>query len=232
MAPVLLDLFCAAGGASAGYARAGFRVVGVDLAPQPHYPYDFRQGDALELLPELVAELAPVAVTASPPCFANSVLRNLEKVLAKGYADMIPETRDALEATGLPYVIENVPGAGALRVDLELCGSMFRLGADCRDGVRRYLKRHRWFESNVPLLAPGPCRHAGQAIGVHGGGPSSKPRTNRPGRPVAYQGVMPERRAAMGIDWMNRAEINLAIPPAYTAWIGRQLRAQLGLAAA
>jgi len=231
--PVLLDLFCAAGGASVGYERAGFRVVGVDVAPQPHYPFEFVQGDAVALLPELVAHHRPAAIGASPPCFANSVLNNLHKIQALGYVDMIPETRDGLEATGLPYVIENVPGAGALRVDLELCGSMFGLGATCRDGVRRYLKRHRWFESNVPLLAPGPCHHTGQAIGVHGGGPTAKPRQARAieGR-GGYQGTMAERREAMDVTWMNREEISLAIPPAYTKWIGRQLMAQLGQAAA
>jgi hypothetical protein len=85
----------------------------------------------------------------------------------------------------------------------------------------------------VPLLAPGPCCHAGQAIGVHGGGPKAAPRRPRAiGAAGATRALMPEKREAMGIDWMNRAEINLAIPPAYTAWIGRQLIGQLGLAAA
>ncbi len=233
--PVLLDLFSAAGGASVGYARAGFRVVGVDLAPQLHYPFTFHQGDALELLPELVQQYRPAAIAASPPCFRNSVLHNLHKIQALGYVDMIPETRAALEATGLPYVIENVPGAGALRVDLELCGSMFGLGAHCRDGVYRQLRRHRWFESSlsVHLHPPRACRHLGQAIGVHGGGPKAAPRKPRAieGR-GGYTGTMPEKREAMGIDWMNRGEINLAIPPAYTEWIGRQLLAQLDQEAA
>lgn len=230
--PVLLDLFSAAGGASAGYARAGFRVVGVDLAPQPHYPYEFVQGDALELLAELVERYRPAVIAASPPCFANSVLNNLHKIQALGYVDMIPETRTALRATGLPYVIENVPGADMID-PLVLCGSMFSLGAQCRDGAWRQLRRHRLFESNVPLTAPGPCVHAGQAIGVHGGGPKAAPRRPRAieGR-GGYTGTMPEKREAMGIAWMNRAEINLAIPPAYTAHIGRQLRAQLERTAA
>jgi DNA (cytosine-5)-methyltransferase 1 len=232
--PVLIDLFCAAGGASEGYRRAGFRVVGVDLAPQPHYPFEFIRADALAFLADRDRweAMGAAAWAASPPCFANSVLNNLHKMQALGYVDMIPETRAALIATGLPYVIENVPGADMID-PLILCGSMFGLGAHCRDGVHRQLRRHRLFESNVPLLAPHACAHTGQAIGVHGGGPKAAPRQPRAieGR-GGYTGTMPEKREAMGIGWMNRAEINLAIPPVYTEWIGRQLIGQLGLAAA
>lgn len=227
--PVLIDLFCAGGGASMGYHRAGFRVVGVDLAPQPRYPFEFIRADALAFLrdrPRWEA-LGVVAWGASPPCFLNSTLAS-QLPRGHGHVELIPPTRLLLRATGLPYVIENVEGADLLD-PLLLCGSMFELAADCDDGVRRQLQRHRLFESNVPLSAPGPCRHGGQAIAVHGGGPSRRERTSRvgTGSTYTYQGLMHERRQAMGIGWLPRTALNLAIPPAYTQHLGHQLRAHI-----
>lgn len=208
-----------------GYHRAGFDVVGVDMAPQPNYPFEFVQADALEVLRDGLGAMGFDAVAASPPCFLHS---DLSAVLptGHGHVDLIPQTRAALIAAGLPYVIENVEGAPLID-PLTLCGSMFGLGAQCVDGYRE-LRRHRLFESNVDLAAPGPCRHVHPAVGVHGGGNTARKGPRRPGdRSGGYQGRMPERRAAMDIDWMTRAEMNLAIPPAYTEHIGAQLRAHL-----
>jgi DNA (cytosine-5)-methyltransferase 1 len=224
MRPRALDLFCAAGGVSAGLHRAGFDVTGVDIAPQPHYPFPFVQADALHYVAEHAHRFHVIA--ASPPCFVHS---DLAAVLpaGHGHVDLIPATRTALQATGLPYVIENVEGA-PLHDPLVLCGSMFGLGAQCGDGWRE-LRRHRLFESDVALTAPGPCRHVHPVISAHGGGPTRRaPGCGRGG----YQGLVAERRAAMGIEWMTRAEMNLAIPPAYAEHVGAQLLAHLSERAA
>lgn len=136
--PRLLDLFCGAGGAAMGYHRAGFEVVGVDLKPQKHYPFEFHQADALEFLAEHGREFD--VIHASPPCQAHTSLKNLHD---KDYPELIEPTRRLLEKTGLPYIIENVVGA-PLRNPILLCGSSF--------GLR--VRRHRLFESNWFLIAP------------------------------------------------------------------------------
>ena len=155
----LLDLFCGAGGASEGYRRAGFEVVGVDIKPQPHYPFDFIEADALTVGggPEWIASYFD-AVHASPPCQAHSSLRHLQSTAS---VDLIAETRELLRQTGLPYIIENVVGAPLLD-PVKLCGSSLGLGAMCEDGKWRQLRRHRLFESNVPLMGP-PCAHQRRA---------------------------------------------------------------------
>lgn len=213
--PRLLDLYAGAGGAAMGYSRAGFEVVGVDIANQPRYPFEFHQADALTF------DTAGFdAIHASPPCQAYSVLRRAN--LEAEYADLIAPTRALLEVSGVPWVMENVPGA-PLHHAIELCGSMFGLGAG-----ERQLRRHRLFETNFPILQPG-CQHRGEAIGVYGGGPTgrytlaNRTRSDPYARRGGYQGTLAEKREAMGIDWMNGAEINQAIPPAYTELIGHQL---------
>lgn len=217
--PRLLDLFSGAGGCSVGYARAGFEVVGVDIEPMLNYPFEFHQADALTFPLEGFD-----VIHASPPCQAYSVLRRANPD-AK-YVDLIGPTRELLQRTGLPYVIENVPGA-PLQAAVELCGSMFGLGAG-----ERQLRRHRLFESNVPMMQPS-CQHRGEAIGVYGGSPTGrytfengakKDYYNRRG---GYQGTIAEKREAMGIDWMDASEINQAIPPAYTEYIGHYLMAEI-----
>ncbi len=212
--PLLLDLFCGAGGAAMGYHRAGFDVVGVDIKPQPNYPFHFVQDDAFAVMRDEVVRTSPVAaIHASPPCQHYSVLAAMHP--GTEWPDLIPETRRLLEATGLPYVIENVPTAPLLRSPglfgahgLLLCGSMFGLGIE-----RGQLRRHRLFESNQAFEQP-PCRHKGRAVGVYGhGGHSGKHR-------MLYR---QEAAEALGIDWMNRDELTQAIPPAYTEFIGAQL---------
>src|SRR5262245_29670527 len=116
-----------------GYHRAGFDVVGVDINPQPNYPFHVVRDDALEFLRTGSWVDRYDAIHASPPCQAYSVLRRANPDAQ--YPDLIAPTRELLEQTGLPWVIENVPGA-PLAYSIELCGSMFGLGADSGDGVK------------------------------------------------------------------------------------------------
>jgi DNA (cytosine-5)-methyltransferase 1 len=208
--PRLLDLFCGAGGAARGYQRAGFHVTGVDIRPQPHYIGDvFIQADAMTY---------PLngfdVIHASPPCQRYIRSGNVDRAR---HPDLLPAARERLIATGVAWVIENVPGA-PMRPDVVLCGSQF--------GLR--VRRHRWFESSVPLnpwlLS---CNHSEPVAGVyghpHGGG-------------GAWRGMLPGTHEtwamAMGIDWMTTKELSAAIPPAYTEWLGRQLMAVVGERAA
>jgi DNA (cytosine-5)-methyltransferase 1 len=225
--PWLLDAFCGAGGATRGYQQAGFRVFGVDKAPQPNYVGDdFHQGDALEFMAEHGRKFA--ARHASPPCQAYSVLRRANPGAI--YPDLVAPTRALLIASGVPWVMENVPGA-PLRATIVLCGSMFGLGANGRQ-----LRRHRLFETGFMMLQP-ECEHIGEAIGVYGGGPVGRytfengVRKGLKGRRGGYQGTMAERREAMGIDWMPSRELNQAIPPAYSRFIGERLLEHMRAAA-
>lgn len=210
----LLDLFCGAGGAAVGYHRAGFEVVGVDLELQPGYPFQLILGDALRVLDghrELVANVD--AIHASPPCQTFSAYRRKDPTtVGARYQDLIVETRTILNATGMPYIIENIPTAPLLR-PVQLCGSSF--GLDVR--------RHRLFESNVHLVVP-PCNHAWQT-------PRFPQATNRANRrstvEIGAYRCAKFAPAAMGIDWMTNDEISEAIPPAYTEFLGRQLHAHL-----
>lgn len=161
--PRLLDLFCGAGGCSMGYHRAGFDVVGVDVHPQPRYPFEFHQADALEF---------PLdgfdAIHASPPCQAFSALRHLNP--GKEHPDLIAPTRDRLRAASVPYVIENVEGAplGEGTQLLLLCGTMFRLQTP--DG-RAEIRRHRLFELGGFTIALRPaCQHGQASFSVVGTG--------------------------------------------------------------
>jgi DNA (cytosine-5)-methyltransferase 1 len=200
----LLDLFCGAGGAGMGYHRAGFEVVGVDNRPQPHYPFEFHLADALEYVAEHGREFD--VIHASPPCQHHSVMSACRPGLAETYPDLIASTRLLLEATDLPWVIENVPGS-PVRPDLMLCGQALGLA----------LYRHRLFESNVMLLSPGHPKHVIRA---------GRAGHWRPGQTISVSGhcaPVALARSAMGIDWTNRHELAEAIPPAYTEWIGAQL---------
>lgn len=207
-APRLLDLYCGAGGAAMGYARAGFDVTGVDSAAQPRYPFRFVRADALDYCARHGHEYD--AIHASPPCQHYSVTRHLHRNV---HPDLVGATRDALVATGRPYVIENVPGA-PLHTHVMLCGQMFGLA----------LYRHRLFECSFFLLAPAHSRHTLPATGTKGWGCSS----NAPIQTVVGGNYHAAKgRAAMGIDWMPIRELNQAIPPAYTQFIGRALMAVL-----
>lgn len=215
--PLLLDLFCGAGGAARGYVDAGFDVVGLDINPQPRYldsgAYMFLHDDAMGYLAALVQKatvtgLRYAAIHASPPCQRYSKLAAMHPERRAGYPHLIESVRQSLMDIGLPYVIENVEGAPLIN-PVMLCGSMFGLGIE-----RGYLRRHRLFECNFPVDPPPPCNHVGPAVGVYGhGGHSGKHR-------MLYKA---EASRAMQIDWMTRDEMTQAIPPAYTRWIGAQL---------
>ncbi len=215
--PRLLDLYCGAGGAAMGYHRAGFDVVGVDIAPQPHYPFTFYQADALTVMGRHLG-MHWDAIHASPPC--QAYIRSGMVAKDGRHPKLIEPTRDLLEATGLPWVIENVPGA-PLRNHIQLCGSIFGLG----------VRRHRWFEFSEPpaCLVP-PCDHSRPVTGVYGH-PHSKGGAWRNGKRPMLPSDLPTWSREMGIDWMTAAEISQAIPPAYTQWIGARLMAQLEVAA-
>lgn len=200
--PLLLDLFSKAGGTSVGYARAGFDVVGVDIEPQPNYPFEFIQADAFSFLLREWEHFD--AFAGSPPCQHYS---NAQRIQGREHPDYVGHVRTMFKATGRPYVIENVEGA-PLRDPVTLCGAMF--------GLRTY--RHRIFESNAPLSAPEHPEHVAKTTKMG--------RTPRPGEFMHvvgnFSGVA-QAREAMGIDWMTRDELREAIPPAYTEHLGRQL---------
>lgn len=211
----LLDLFSGAGGAAKGYADAGFTVVGVDNRPQPRYPFEFVQADALEFLGAHGTEFD--AIHTSPPCQRYSVSTAAFRAAGKEYPDLVGPTRQALTATGRPWVIENVPGA-PVRPDLVLCGCMF-------PGELPGLKRERWFEvSWGPLLElRPPCHHPEPIVTVIGHGPNQ----NSPYRHVHGSVWTQLKHRAMGIDWMNREELGEAIPPRYARFVGERLLAHL-----
>jgi DNA (cytosine-5)-methyltransferase 1 len=212
--PRLLDLFCCAGGAAMGYHRAGFDVVGVDINPQPRYPFAFVQGDALEYVAAHGHEFD--AIHASPPCQAYSVTKSLT---TKAHPELVPQTRALLRATGKPYVIENVPGAPLVDA-LTLCGTMFGLD----------VIRHRLFECSHPIyFPPATCAHAGKT--ANGRSLRAKGITRNPTQADGFRFItvtghgynVTDGRQAMGIDWMTQAELSQAIPPAYTEYIGHYL---------
>ena len=225
--PLLLDLFCGAGGAAMGYHRAGFDVIGVDIDPQPNYPFEFVQADAL--YPPFDLDVFD-AIHASPPCQAYSVARNT--YLHKDPPALIEPVRAMLVAAGVPYVIENVERA-PLKTPMILCGTHFGLSVFDPDmGRTMYLKRHRLFESTAFLMAPGPCscsQYRGNIVGVYGGGGNDRKRALRAGR-TQRGGYTPKadvRREVMGMPWATMKEVNEAIPPAFTEFIGGQLLAHL-----
>jgi DNA (cytosine-5)-methyltransferase 1 len=225
--PRLLDLFCGAGGASMGYHNAGWDVVGVDLRPQPSYPFQFVQDDVLHVFENWASFencFGPFdAVHASCPCQRWSMNTPVSGD-PMSHPDLITPTREFFLKLGLPYVIENVVRA-PLRKPVLMCGAErgLRLG-------KYVLRRHRIFEANWSLWSRG-CgcyRGDGITLGVYGGGTSDKARNpnTKGGRP--YKGRGDERKMIMGMPWCRTiAEVNEAIPPAYTEWIGAQLLASI-----
>jgi site-specific DNA-cytosine methylase len=208
--PRILDMFCGAGGAGMGYHRAGFDVIGVDIAPQPNYPFFFVQMDALEMLLGSFTKFD--AFHASPPCQAHSALGKGTNDNSDEYPDYLEVTRAVLKATGKPYVIENVQSA-PMENPITLCGEMF--------GLR--VIRHRLFESNILLMQPEHIKHRGRVAGWRHGekfdGPYFAVYGNGGGK-----GTLDEWRTAMDMPWaQTKLEIAEAIPPAYTEYLGHQM---------
>jgi DNA (cytosine-5)-methyltransferase 1 len=210
----LLDLFCGAGGAAEGYRRSGFDVTGVDISPQPRYPFIFHQCDWREYFDQHWYEYD--VIHASPPCQGYSVSRHIHK--GSKAPLLIDTVREALKATDKPYIIENVAGARKHMIaPITLRGNMF--------GLR--VIRDRLFESNILLLAP-------KLIPAKGGTNSHRGMSTG-GEYICVAGnnfYVEEAKAAMGIDWMIGKELAQAIPPAYTEWIGSQVKNQLRIKAA
>ncbi|QEU86006.1 DNA cytosine methyltransferase [Streptomyces viridosporus] len=227
--PRLLDLFCCAGGAAVGYARAGFAVDGCDIADRPNYPFPRHRGDALAHLAHLIetGEIRRYAfVHASPPCqhgCALTVGTNASQGWGRTHVDLVAPTRELLDASGLPYVIEQPNGRAQIRKDLTLCGEMFGLG----------VIRHRNFElGGWTIERPAHVPHRGRVRGYRHGrfydGPYVAAYGNGGGKPS-----VPELQAAMGIDWTDvREELTEAIPPAYTEHIGAAFLATVALGVA
>ncbi len=212
----LLDLFCGAGGAAMGYSRAGFtEIVGVDIKPQPRYPFTFVCGDALDFAAQFGHTFD--AIHASPPCqrwlsFPKAPWMSQES-RDRVRPDHLTPMVTLLDALGVPFVVENV-ATSPLQRTITLCGSSF--------GLR--VRRHRKFATNF-WVWPLECRHReqGPPIGVYGhGGPK-----NPGGRGRRYKNRAEASAAMGGMDWATLREIVEAIPPAYTEYIGRQLLASL-----
>ena len=217
--PLLLDLYCGAGGAVKGYIDAGFDVIGVDIVHQPDYPGRFVQSDAIDMLRWIAGEReAFAAIHASPPCQADNPLTvgtNASRGWGGDHASLTTRTVARLEHLGIPYVVEQPDGRSPLRRDLRLCGEMFGLG----------VIRHRHFQlgGGFTMLQPQHLVHRGRVRGYRHGvwhdGPYVAAYGNGGGK-----ATVDEMRDAMGIDWTtDRHALTEAIPPAYTRHIGTAL---------
>jgi DNA (cytosine-5)-methyltransferase 1 len=205
--PRVLDLFCGAGGASMGYAKAGYEVVGMDIKHGKRYPFEYIRRDVMTLRPEDLEGFD--LIHASPPCQTYSVTKHLRVAQGKSTSkqDLLAQVRSLLVVSEIPYVIENVKGAPLID-PVQLCGSAFGLK----------VRRHRLFESSMELRGTD-CHHKeqGKPVGIYG-----SMRDEIPGGGHTAK-TMDEAREAMGIDWMIWGELVEAIPPAYTHYIGQQI---------
>ena len=212
----LIDVGCCAGAASMGYRRKGFAVTGVDIDPQPNYPFDFIQADLLDLDPQWIADNFD-AGHISPPCQGYSGMSSCRPGLADTYPRLISPARELFEAAGVPYIIENVEAARSeMRDPIMLCGLMFG----------RELYRHRLFEASFPLPQPA---HPEHTI------PASKAGHWVPGTIMSIAGhVAPvaKAREVMEVDWTTREELVEAIPPYYTEWVANHLLTEIEARAA
>jgi DNA (cytosine-5)-methyltransferase 1 len=212
--PRALDLFCGAGGATKGLQLAGFHVTGVDIKPQPRYCGDeFHQADALTFPLE-----GYDFIWASPPCQAWTIAGKNARRDGKVYPELIAPIRERLKALGVPWVIENVPGA-PITAHLVLCGSNF--------GLR--VARHRGFEMwHEEFRLANSCAHASDLVTVCGDGTPSWSRKARVKRGLPPDVTVAEKRIVLQTPWMNRHEMAESIPPAYSEFIGKQVLEHIG----
>lgn len=210
--PRILDLYCGQGGASTGYYLAGFDVIGVDIKPQPFYPFPFIRRDGLAVLldDDLLSEVD--AIHASPPCLSETPLRALHP--DRDYQDFLTPTMQLLDdLMDIPWVVENVEMTRKMPGSVMLCGTHFGLGTE-----DRVLRRHRRFLANFPLPNTGRCSCSGKKVGgVYGN------LTGNVGTVRGFRFSPDQARKAMGIDWMSTRGLTLAIPPDYTRWVGEQM---------
>lgn len=201
-----LDLFCGAGGVTKGLQRAGFHVTGIDLSSQTRYCGDgFICDDVFNVSVGYVMSFD--FVWASPPCQKYT---NAQRIRGNDHPDLIEPTRALLKASGVPYCIENVPGAPLIE-PIELCGAMF--------GLRTY--RHRLFECSFPIEPPPHPKHEARLTKM-----GRKPKADEFMHIVGNFSNVAAGREAMGIDWMTRDELRESIPPAYSEFIARTWLAQ------
>jgi DNA (cytosine-5)-methyltransferase 1 len=219
---IILDLYCCAGGCSDGYRRAGFKPYGIDIKKQPHYPFPFLQIDAIEALDGLIQGDSLIfsnfdtlslidisAIHASPPCQFGSMATQQWRSAGREYKNYIPDTRDRLIKSGLPYVIENVVGEPYLKNPLKLNASYFHIR----------IRRTRYFETSFPM----------NLVLL----PKEEPSHSKMGRPVTENSIITPvghfsgcaiAKKRMGIDWkIDQGELAQAIPPVYTEFIGKHL---------
>jgi DNA (cytosine-5)-methyltransferase 1 len=216
----VLDLFCGAGGAAMGIHQAleeaglEHEIVGVDIKPQPRYPFKFFQDDALKFLPLDGFDF----IWTSPPCQAHSWLRAINGLEYTTFIEPIRMRLDALTQSWIPKVIENVVGSPLIN-PIQLCGSMFSLG----------VWRHRLFETTFPIVELD-CKHSlvPEPLDITGTGGPCHMRTTPGGGLHRKPKNMQQANKAMGIDWMTRREITQAIPPAYSRYIIQQWLGQRG----
>lgn len=217
MKPRLLDLFCGAGGAAMGYQRAGWEVVGFDIEPQPHYPFEFVQRDALILDGPWYYGFD--AIHASPPCQEFTVYRNARPGAKPRWPNLIPQTRELLEAIGLPWIIENVPGAPLIN-PIQLCGTSFDIP----------VRRHRRFESSFPMMSV-PCNH-GAFTERRFPGSSNRPNGRTVCNVGEYRVPLKVQKECMEVDWdVTLHELSEMVPPAMTRYLGARLLEQIKVAA-
>jgi DNA (cytosine-5)-methyltransferase 1 len=223
--PRLLDLYCGAGGAGWGYHLAGFDVFGIDILPQPKYPLEFAQGDVLEMSPAVLQGFD--AVHASPPCLPFTAYGRRGGGVGEGVPNLLPQTRKLLQASGVPYVIENVPGARKhLRDPLMLCASHFVPTANPSGHGR--IRRHRLFECSFPIWPPAKCRHKIWPADLPGA--TNRKANSRLVVAVGeYRIPLEVQKRAMGVPWdCTREELSKMIPPMYTEYIGKRLLEVIG----
>jgi len=198
----VLDLFCCAGGAGEGYRLAGYTVTGVDIEPQPKNPHEFILGDALDYALEHGRKYD--LIHASPPCQAYTKAGKQWRKEGREYPDLVSATREVLEKIGVPWVIENVPGAPLINPTF-LNGSYF--------GIK--VHRPRYFESSFPMEQP----EIPPSVPVKMGRPVAEGDIVQP---VGHFSGVAYARREMGLPWMGQKELAQAIPPAYTKWVAGQ----------